>query len=267
MNDKLAKIITHVRAQRPLIQAITNYVTINDCANALLSFGASPAMCEASEEVEEFAGVANAVYLNIGTLITEQREAMVKAARIASFKGTPIVLDPVAAGGISGKTDYARVLLEKQKISIVKGNSGEIKALAGFAGNVRGVDSADDGENIIEACKELANKYETVAVATGETDTISDGTRVVQIQHGHPLLTRVTGTGCMLGAVAAATAAVEGDFFLAAASAVLAFNLASEIAAGHGIDMGPGTFRVRLMDSMHYITEQDIINAGKVTWL
>ncbi|MGE5405949.1 MAG: hydroxyethylthiazole kinase, partial [Candidatus Saccharibacteria bacterium] len=165
------------------------------------------------------------------------------------------------------KTDYARILLEKHKISIVKGNSGEIKALAGFAGNVRGVDSADDGENIIEACKELANKYKTVAVATGETDTISDGTRVVQIQHGHPMLTRVTGTGCMLGAVTAATAAVESDYFMAAAAAVLAFNVASEMAAGRAAEIGPGTFRVRLMDTMYYLDEQDIINAGRITWL
>lgn len=266
-NQILAGVLTELRKQRPLVQAITNYVTINDCANILLSLGASPAMCEARDEVEEFAAVANALYLNIGTLTAEQKEAMMIAAAAASKSGTPVVLDPVAVGGISRKSEFVSRLLAKYNVAVIKGNVGEIKSLAGFAGEVRGVDSTDDGSNIIEACSQLAEKYKTVVVATGMIDTISDGQRVVQVHNGHLALTTVTGTGCMLGAMTAATAAVEKDFFLAACTAVLVMGIAGEMAAaGMGNMMLPGTFRVRLFDSIYQISEQNIVKEGKMIW-
>lgn len=265
--DIFAGILTELRKQRPLVQAITNYVTINDCANILLCLGASPAMCEARDEVEEFAAVAGALYLNIGTLTAEQKEAMMIAAATASKLGTPMVLDPVAVGGIRRKSEFVNRLLAQNKVAIIKGNTGEIKSMAGFDGEVRGVDSTDDGANIIEACARLAEEYRTVVVATGVIDTISDGNRVVQIHNGHPALTMVTGTGCMLGAMTAAAAAVEKDYFLAACTAVLAMGIAGEMAA-YGMDkmVLPGTYRVRLFDSIYQLTEEDIIKKGKLTW-
>jgi hydroxyethylthiazole kinase len=268
VNDMIADIINRVRTDRPLVQAITNYVTINDCANILLGFGASPAMCEAREEVEEFAPVVNALYLNLGTLTAEQRDAMPKAAHAASGAGIPIIIDPVGAGGIKGRDDFVRSLLESSNISIVKGNLGEIKALAGLAAGIRGVDSTDDGENAVEACRALAGQYHTVVAATGEIDTISDGTRVVQIRNGHALLTRITGAGCMAGALASATAAVETDSLLAAVAALASMGVAAEMAAdGPGQYMGPGTFRIRLFDSIYNLQAQDVSRAGKITWL
>lgn len=269
MNKQIiADVLTELRKQRPLVQAITNYVTINDCANILLSWGASPAMCEARDEVGEFAAAAGALYLNTGTLTAEQKESMLIAAAAASKHGTPVVLDPVGAGGIRQKKDFVRLLLAHYKVAIVKGNAGEIKNLAGFAGKVRGVDSTDDGANIIEACSQLAEEYNTVVVATGIIDTISDGQRVVQIHNGHPALTMVSGTGCMLGAMTAAAAAVEKDNFLAACTAVVSMGIVGEMAAD-GMDntILPGTFRTRLFDCMYQISEQDIIKAGKLTWL
>lgn len=263
----LAGIFTELRSKRPLVQAITNYVTINDCANILLSLGASPAMCEARDEVEEFAAVADAVYLNIGTLTAEQKEAMLIAAASAARAGKPVVLDPVAVGGIRRKSEFINQLLTAHKAAIIKGNTGEIKSMAGFDGEVRGVDSADDGANIIEACIKLAREYDTVAVATGMIDTISDGTRTVQIQNGHPGLTMITGTGCMLGAMTAAAAAVEKDFFQAACTAVLAMGIAGEMAALGMDQILPGTYRARLFDSIYQLSEEDFIKAGKLTWI
>lgn len=267
-NQVVAGIVTEVRKQKPLVQAITNYVTINDCANVLISLGASPAMCEARDEVEEFVAIAGALYLNIGTLTAEQKEAMMIAAATASKLGTPVVLDPVGIGSISRKQAFVNQLLSQHKIAVIKGNAGEIKSLAGFAGGIRGVDSTDDGTHVIEACSRLAEEYNTVVVATGMIDTISDGKRVVQVHNGHSALTMVSGTGCMLGAMTAATAAVERDFFLAACAAVVVMGVAGEMAAsGMGEIILPGTFRNRLMDCIYQISEKDIIKAGKLTWL
>lgn len=269
MNIKiLAGILTELRRKRPLVQAITNYVTINDCANILLSLGASPAMCEARDEVEEFAAVADALYLNIGTLTAEQKEAMPIAAASASQSGKPVVLDPVAVGGIRRKNEFIHKLLAQHKVAVIKGNTGEIKSMAGFDGEVRGVDSADDGANIIEACVQLAKEYDTVVAATGIIDTISDGKRVVQVHNGHPGLTMITGTGCMLGAMTAAAAAAEKDFFLAACTAVLVMGIAGETAAlGMENRVLPGTYRARLFDSIYQLSEADLIKAGRLTWL
>lgn len=267
-NQRIAQVLTELRQQRPLVQAITNYVTINDCANILLSLGASPAMCEARDEVEEFAAIAGALYLNLGTLTAEQKAAMLLAAEAAARLNKPVVLDPVAAGAISTKIGFSRQLLVNNRISIIKGNIGEIKSLAGFHGNIRGVDSTDEGENIIEACSSLAEEYNTVVVASGPIDTISDGKQVVQIHNGHPALTLITGAGCMLGALAAATAAVEKDTFLAAVAAAAIMGIAGEMAAaGMNDNVLPGTYRMRLMDSIHQIDEQDIVKAGKLTWI
>lgn len=261
-------ILTRLRDQRPLVQAITNYVTINDCANILLSLGAAPAMCEARNEVEEFAAAADALYLNTGTLTAEQKDAMMIAAAAAEQTSTPVILDPVGVGGIKQKIDFVNLLLKQHKMAIIKGNAGEIKCLAGFAGEVRGVDSADDGSGLVEACSILAEKYHTVVVATGVADTISDGRRVVQINNGHAALSMVSGTGCMLGAMAAAMAAVEEDFFLAACTSVLAMDIAGELAAQEmGEKILPGTFRVKLIDHIYQLTEGDILKAGDVKWL
>lgn len=263
INDVLRK----VRESTPLIQAITNYVTINDCANILLCFGASPAMCEAKTEVEDFAGLISALYINIGTLNEEQKEAAVLAARRASELNKPVVLDPVACGAIPRKMDVIKELLEVAEISVIKGNTGEIKFLAGHAGKVRGVDSIDDGQGAVEACRSLARRYGTVVAATGETDIITDGERVCRIHNGTTMLTMITGAGCMVGALTAAAAGVSGDRFVSSAAAVLAMGLAGEMAANSMDMVLPGTFRSRLFDYMYNMSEDDIMKRGKIECL
>lgn len=264
MLDKIAKALKEIREKTPLVLAITNYVTINDCANILLSFGASPAMCEAKTEVEEFVGLVSALYINIGTLTEEQREASILAVRKAAKLNKPVVLDPVACGAISRKMEITKELLEYGNISVIKGNIGEIKSLAGWGGMVRGVDSIDDGDGAIEACRSLANKYKTVVAATGKTDIITDGNRTCLIDNGTPMLTLVTGAGCMTGALVAAAAGACEDKFISSAAAVMAMGLAGEMAVNSLDKVVPGTFRVKLFDSIYSMTKEDILKGGKI---
>lgn len=267
MLNNIADVLRNVREKTPLVQAITNYVTINDCANILLCFGASPAMCEAKTEVEDFVGLISALYINIGTLNEEQKEAAVLAARKASALNKPVVLDPVACGAIPRKMEVIKELLDVAKISVIKGNTGEIKFLAGHAGKVRGVDSIDDGQGAVEACRTLARRYSTVVVATGEADIITDGERACLVHNGTRMLTMITGAGCMAGALTAAAAGVSADKYVSSAAAILAMGLAGEMAANSLEKDLPGTFRARLFDYMYNIREYDILNRGKVQCL
>lgn len=267
MLNQINKVLKDVREKTPLIQAITNYVTINDCANILLCLGASPAMCEAKEEVEEFVSLVSSLYINLGTLTKEQEEACILAAARAAELNKPVIIDPVACGAISRKMDIMQKLLSVGKVSVIKGNVGEIKSLAGFQGKVRGVDSVDDGDDAVEACKSLAAKYKTVVVATGKTDIITDGKRVCLIDNGTDALTLVTGAGCMAGALTAATASVCEDKFFSSAAAILLMGLAGEMAAGSMEKVLPGTFRMKLFDFIYSITQEDILKGGKVRCL
>lgn len=267
MLNKITEVLKDVRQKTPLVQAITNYVTINDCANILLCFGASPAMCEAKEEVEEFVGLISALYINIGTLTREQEEASVLAVKKAAELNKPVVLDPVACGAISRKTEIVNKLFDCGRISIIKGNIGEIKALAGFSGKVRGVDSIDDGDGAVEACTSLAERFNTVVAATGKTDIITDGKRTCLIENGTSMLTLVTGAGCMAGALTAAAAGVQRDMFISASASILAMGLAGEMAAESVGSALPGSFRVKLFDSIYCLSEEDILRRGKIRCL
>ncbi len=267
MLKNIAEVLGNVREKTPLVQAITNYVTINDCANILLCFGASPAMCEARTEAGGFAGLISALYINIGTLTDEQKEAALLAARKASELNKPIVLDPVACGAIPRKMEVVKELLDAAYISVIKGNTGEIKFLAGLAGKVRGVDSIDDGQGAVEACRTLARRYGTVVVATGETDIITDGERTCLIHNGTPMLTMITGAGCMAGALTAAAAGVNDDRFISSAAAILAMGLAGEMAAGSMERALPGTFRARLFDYVYSMKAGSILQRGKIECL
>ena len=268
MLNEACNVIQRVRESKPLVHAITNYVTVNDCANILLGFGASPAMIEIVDEVEGFVAISGSLYINIGTLAGEQIRSIPLAVAKASELNKPVVIDPVGVGAIPSRVDYVLNLLENYNISIVKGNLGEIKVLAGIDANVRGVDSIDDGAGGLDACRILAERYNTVVVASGAQDIITDGKKVALVDNGAPLFTLITGSGCMLGALVAATAAVERDFFKAALTGVLAMGLAGEISADLlAGEVLPGTFRVKLFDEIYRLSEKDILERGKLTWL
>lgn len=237
-----------VRATRPLVHCITNFVSMEVSANALLAAGASPAMVHAEEEVEDFQAVANALVVNIGTLSPAWVRAMEKAASRAQALGKPWVLDPVAVGATPYRTRMAAELAQARP-TVIRANASEVLALAGAAsGPTRGVDSSHGAEDALAAARELARVLRSVVAVTGEVDHVTDGERVLRVANGDPLMPRVTALGCALSALVGAFLAVEADPLEATASALAVFGLAGERAAARA--QGPGTLRVLIMDEL-----------------
>jgi hydroxyethylthiazole kinase len=256
-----------VKDKTPLVQAITNYVTVTDCANILLSFGASPAMVEARREAEEFIGIASSLYINLGTLTDEQWDAALLAARRANELKKPVILDPVAMGVVSRKVKFVDQLWDYGGAAVIKGNTGEIKSLAGLGGKMRGVDSIDDGDDAILACRIVAQKYNTIAAATGKVDIISDGQNTYLVHNGTPMLTKITGAGCMVGALVAATVGACDEPLAATVAGIMAMGLAGEKAAASFPGILPGTFRVKLFDYIYSLSAEDMMKEGKLECL
>jgi len=246
--------LQRVKDQGPLVEAITNYVTITDCANILLSAGASPAMCESADEAYEFTKLAQAVYLNIGSLTKEQELAMLQSAKAADEVGIPVVLDPVGCGAIPRRIEFINKLRSFGKISVVKGNIGEIKTLAGAETQVKGVDSLDDGEGAIEICEQLATDWNCLVVATGKRDIITDGKQTATVDNGTEMFTKITGAGCMLGALLSGfSGANPGALFETNLAGVVTMGIAGEKAATLERGHLPGSFRSYLIDEIHQL--------------
>jgi hydroxyethylthiazole kinase len=238
-----------LRERKPLIHQITNYVVMNETANATLALGALPVMAHAREEVEEMVGLASALVLNIGTLSPHWVEAMLLAGRAANEGGVPIVLDPVGAGATRYRTDTAKRLLDELEIAVVRGNAGEVATLVGIEAEVRGVESIGGAGDTGELASRAAASLGAVAAVTGAVDHVSDGEQVVGIANGHELLAAVSGTGCMATAITGCFLAVKPETPLeAAAEALVAFGVAGEDAAETA--RGPGTFHANLYDAL-----------------
>ena len=262
MNDATraaCEVIARVRTQRPLIHHITNFVVMNATANITLCMGALPVMAHAPQEVEEMVDAASALVLNLGTLWPEQVEAMLIAGRRANQRGIPIVLDPVGAGATRLRTESAHRLLEKLSITIVRGNLAEIAVLAGMESRIRGVESVGSTGNAAATASQFAKKFGCVAAVTGPIDVVTDGVRWIRVANGHPMMSTVTGTGCMATSVVAACAAVKKDAVIATAAALAAYGLAGESAAEKA--QGPGTFQLHLFDAVAALT-QEALRAG-----
>ncbi|MGD0447362.1 MAG: hydroxyethylthiazole kinase [Candidatus Dormibacteria bacterium] len=235
-----------IRTEHPLIHQITNYVVMNETANITLAVGASPVMAHALAEVEEMAGYAGALVLNIGTLSPEWVDAMVLAGRAANHHGAPVVLDPVGAGATRMRTDACRRILAEVAVAIVRGNAAEVSALIGETAKIRGVDSVSAGDPGALAAAAARALGCTVAV-TGAVDHIAGPGGSAAISNGVAILGQVTGTGCMSTALCGCFAAVNRDDPLRAATeALAAFGVAAEHAAVGA--RGPGSFHVNLYD-------------------
>jgi hydroxyethylthiazole kinase len=251
-----------IRERRPLVHQITNFVVMNETANATLALGALPVMAHAVQEVDEMAGAASALVLNIGTLSDEWVEAMVLAGRAANRAGVPVVLDPVGAGATAYRTETARNLLEDLDIAVVRGNSAEIATLAGHKAEIRGVEAVGSAAGP-ELAREAARALGCVAAVTGPVDHVSDGERVLAIANGHELLATVTGTGCMSTAITGCFLGVRPDDPLeAAAEALVAFGLAGEDAARKA--KKPGSFHVALYDALYDLDPNKLDSRAKV---
>ena len=257
-----ADMLARVRERHPLVHHITNVVTVNDVANVTLAVGASPVMAHAAEEVEEMVAAAGALVLNIGTLTAQVVEVMLLAGRRANAAGVPVVLDPVGAGATAFRTAQSRRLLDAVRVACVRGNAGEVAALAGRPGGVRGVDAAGRVDALDDLARALARATGAVVAATGRVDLLTDGRRTVRIENGHALLAQITGSGCMATAVVGAFCAVEPDTLNAAAAGLTCFEVAAERAAE--ASPGPGTFRVRLLDALAALDGAAVTRAARI---
>lgn len=243
------QLLGELRERKPLVHQITNYVVMNETANATLALGALPVMAHTREEVEEMVALAGALVLNIGTLSPHWVDAMLLAGKAANEHGIPVVLDPVGAGATRYRTESARRLLGEVKVAVLRGNQGEVATLVGVQAEVRGVESFGGGGEPAELARTAARNLGLVAAVTGPVDHVSDGDHVLAVANGHELLAAVTGTGCMSSAITGCFLAVARDRPLeAAAAALAAFGVAGEDAARDA--KGPGSFHVGLYDAL-----------------
>jgi hydroxyethylthiazole kinase len=246
-----------IREQKPLVHQITNYVVMNETANATLALGALPVMAHAGEEVEEMTRLASSLVLNIGTLSGHWVEAMLLAGGAATARRIPVVLDPVGVGATEYRTATARRILDLVGVTVLRGNAGEVATLIGADAEVRGVESIAAGVDAGELAGEAGRRFGLVVSVTGPVDHVSDGERVLAVANGHPLLATVTGTGCMSSALTGCFLAAKPDLPLeAAAEALAAFGVAAEDAAAGA--QGPGTFHARLYDALYALDPAEL---------
>lgn len=263
MNQNLiSATLKKVREVNPLVHNITNVVVTNFTANGLLALGASPVMAYAPEEVADMAKIAGALVLNIGTLNSREIESMIIAGKAANENGVPVIFDPVGAGATPFRTKTAKRLMEELKISVIRGNAAEIANVAGLDWEIKGVDAGASNGNTMELAIQTAQKLNTVVVITGKDDIISDGNHTFVVHNGHPLQTKVTGTGCLLTSVIGAFAAVEKDFVLAATAALVFYGVAAEIAVEKEIDKGPGSFQIEFLNQLYLVSQAEIEKFG-----
>jgi len=263
--QSIADNLVAVKEKKPLVHHITNYVTVNDCANITLAIGASPVMADDMAEVEEMVSFASSLVLNIGTLNSRTIEAMLIAGKKARTMGIPIVFDPVGMGATSLRTNTAKRIIREIGPSVIRGNMSEIKMIAGLEATIKGVDSVDGEEDREQVARDLSQKLGCVIAITGKQDIIAEGNRIYHIDNGHPILSQVTGTGCMATSLIGSFCAATADCFTGAAAGVMMMGLAGELAqqslqAGEGI----GTFRVRILDHIWLMTPDHILSQGKI---
>lgn len=265
------KILTNIEDKKPLVHSITNYVTVNDCANILLACGASPIMADDSEEVEEITSLCSATVINIGTLNKRTIEAMLLAGKRASIMGHPVILDPVGAGASGFRTKTVFELTKNVQFSVIRGNISEIKTVYAGSGTTKGVD-ADvkdrvNEENLDEAirfAKELSQRLCSVIAITGAIDIVADTEKAYVIRNGHPMMSNITGTGCMLSCLIGAYCAANKDDILdATAAAVCAMGICGELAYDKTkrTDGGTFSFRANLIDYMSKMNPA-LLNGG-----
>ena len=262
---EFANILEKVRETRPLVQCITNFVTVNDCANIILASGGSPTMAEHLQEVEEAVSQVQALVCNMGT--ADKVESMVLAGKQAGRLGKPVILDPVGCGGTQLRRDIAKHLLEEVHFAVIRGNASEIRYLAGQSATGSGVDvsTLDEitEENLsaaVSMAETLAKKLETVIAISGELDIITDGHRTCILRNGCATMARITGSGCMLTSLIGAFCGSWDDPFAATCAAMAAMGVSGEIAEESRIHNGTGnaTFRNDLIDAVFNLTPEQL---------
>ncbi|MCM3601350.1 hydroxyethylthiazole kinase [Robertmurraya korlensis] len=264
MSHDFLTLIDRVREQSPLVHNMTNVVVTNFVANGLLALGASPVMAYAKEEVADMVSIANSLVLNIGTLREPEVEAMITAGKAANVKGVPVVLDPVGAGATPYRTNTVNRLLTEVNISILRGNAAEVANVIGEEWQTRGVDAGTGEGNIEDLARIAAQKLHMTVVVTGKDDVVSNGEESIIISNGHPLLTKVTGTGCLFSSVVGAFASVEANYLLASAGASAFYGAVAERAILTTGDQQVGTFQMEFLNQLMLTSSSDVVDLAKV---
>ena len=268
----IQNMLENVRAQCPLIHNITNYVTVNDCANIIIACGAAPIMADDRDEVEEITALCGGLNINIGTLNSRTIDSMLLAGKRANELNHPVVLDPVGAGASKLRTDTALRLLEEVRFTVIRGNISEIKTLACGSGTTKGVDAdvadrvtEENLDEVVRFATAFAAKTGAVIAITGAIDIVANGETAYCIHNGHPMMSSITGTGCQLSAMTAAFVTANPDHPLeAAAAAVCAMGLAGEIAHGRLTPMdGNSTYRNYIIDAIYNMTPETLAGGAR----
>lgn len=259
------ELLENVRLHTPLIHNITNYVTVNDCANILLACGASPIMADDLEEAEEITSICGGLNINIGTLNQRTIPAMLAAGKKANALGHPVILDPVGAGASALRTETALKLLQEIRFAVIRGNISEIKALTQGSGTTKGVDAdvadrvtEENLEQAVAFAKAFSKTTGAVVAITGAIDLVADEHTAYCIRNGHPDMSRITGTGCQLSAMTAAyVTANPGRTLDAAAAAVCAMGLCGETARRRMTELdGNSSYRNYIIDAVYNLTPE-----------
>ncbi len=266
-----AKALCLVRTKAPLVQCITNFVTVNDCANMILAAGGSPSMAHDIREAAEAVCAANALVCNLGAI--EDVEAMLLAGKQANQLGKPVVFDPVAAGGTALRKEAAKRLVEEVQFAVIRGNASEIRALAGANTMGSGVDASafdvvteENLQEAIQIVRVLAQRTKSVIAVSGKLDVISNGARTMVLKNGCSTMARITGSGCMLTAlIGAFCGAMPQDPFTAACAAMAAMGVCGELADQRRLQnkTGNATFRTDLIDAVFNLTEEELVKGVK----
>ncbi len=264
--NKVCQAIKKVREEKPLIEQITNYVTINDCANVTLAIGASPVMADGKEEVEGFTKISKSIVINFGIIDVQPLETIIKAGKTANENNVPIVFDPVGMGAIDYRDKGILELLENVHMSVIKGNAGEIMALAGRKGSTKGVDSLAESSDAIESAIEVANKYRCTCAVTGKTDIVTDGRYILKIENQSDILSYITGTGCMITSLIASFLGADNTSFISAAAGIMAMSISGERALEREKreKNGIASYRIDLMNNIYHFNHDIVKKYAKI---
>ncbi len=264
----IGKILDNLRKTVPLVHCITNYVTVNDCANALLAIGGSPIMSDDIEDVRDITSICGALDINIGTLNTRTIESMIESGKIANRLGHPCILDPVGAGASKLRTETAKKLIDEIKFTVIRGNISEIKALALGTGAARGVDAdevdavnEDTIGNAIKFLRDFSKKTGSVIVVTGAIDLIVDENNAYSVHNGRPEMSKVCGTGCMLSAIMPAFLCAADSPVTGALAAVCAMGLCGELAFSE--NDGNSTYKTKIIDELYKLNGETLEKGAK----
>lgn len=265
---EVGKLLDEVRNKKPLVHNITNYVTVNDCANILLAIGGSPIMADDIKEAADITKISSALVINIGTLNERTIESMIVSGKKANELNIPVVFDPVGAGASEFRNLTTKRILEEVKISILRGNMSEIKFISGLNSTTKGVDASESdmesaNEEGVNVAKNLANKLDCTVAITGATDIISDGKRVAILENGTKMLANVTGTGCMTTALVGAFCGAGSDYFIGAISGIISMGIAGEIAYEKAAQIGTGSFHIAIIDAISNLNSEIITKRAK----